>query len=111
MLLQNTWIRPEDLHNYEDLFDTVKLATRMHGLPGMVIDAYVRRSYWGNLLDLFEPGFGKALLPQIIQNDKFPEDWFIRTSQCQKNCHKCNYCETVLSQVLEYIDPGRPVNE
>lgn len=111
MLLQNTWIRPEDLHNYEDLFDTVKLATRMHTMPAMVIDAYVRGHYWGNLLDLFEPGFSKALFPYMIQNDRFPEDWFTQTSRCKKNCHQCNYCKTVLHQVMEVMDAIPPVNE
>ena len=100
MLLQNTWIRPEDLHNYEDLFDTVKLATRMHSLPGMVIDAYVRRSFFGNTLDLFEPGFSKAIAPYVINNDAFPKDWFTQTSQCDKMCHRCGYCKKVFDQVL-----------
>ena len=100
ILLQNTWIRPEDLHNYEDLFDTVKLATRMHSLPGMVIDAYVRRSFFGNTLDLFEPGFSKAIAPYVINNDAFPKDWFTQTSQCDKMCHRCGYCKKVFDQVL-----------
>ena len=100
MLLQNTWIRPEDIHHYEDLFDTVKLATRMHSLPGMVIDAYVRRQFFGNTLDLFEPGFGKALMPYIINNAAFPEEWFTRVSTCDKLCHSCGYCKEVLGQVL-----------
>ena len=100
MLLQNTWIRPEDIHHYEDLFDTVKLATRMHSLPGMVIDAYVRRQFFGNTLDLFEPGFGKALMPYIINNAAFPEEWFTRVSSCDKLCHSCGYCKEVLGQVL-----------
>ncbi|MBE6941162.1 MAG: hypothetical protein E7455_02595 [Ruminococcaceae bacterium] len=100
MLLQNTWIRPEDLHHYEDLFDTVKLATRMHSLPGMVIDAYVRRSFFGNTLDLFEPGFSKAIAPYVINNDAFPKDWFTQTSECDKMCHRCGYCKKVFDQVL-----------
>ena len=100
MLLQNTWIRPEDLHHYEDLFDTVKLATRMHGRPGMVIDAYCRRKFYGNTLDLFEPGFGRAIAPYIINNKAFPEDWFEKTSGCDKQCHKCGYCKSVLEKVL-----------
>ena len=100
MLLENTWVRPEDLHNYEGIIDTVKLATRMHGLPGLVIDAYSRGSFYGNTLDLFEPGFGKALAPYIIDNRKFPKDWFIKTSSCDKLCHKCGYCEAVLEDVL-----------
>jgi len=104
MLLQNTWIRPEDLHHYEGLFDTVKLATRMHTLPGMVIDAYARGVFYGNTLDLFEPGFGRAIAPYVMLNGLFPEDWFERTSQCDKNCHKCGYCAGVLEKVL--MDTG-----
>lgn len=100
MILENTWVRPEDLHNYEEIFDTVKLATRMHQLPGLVIDSYVRGRYYGNLLDLFEPGFGPALAPYVIENSRFPEDWFERTSGCSKNCHECGYCKNVLKQVL-----------
>ena len=100
MLLENTWVRPEDIHNYEGIFDTVKLATRMHSFPGMVIDAYVRGRFVGNTLDLFEPGFGRALAPYIISNCDFPSDWFERTSSCDKNCHKCGYCKSVLEKVL-----------
>ena len=100
MLLENTWVRPEDIHRYEGLFDTVKLATRMHALPGMVIDAYARRSFIGNLLDLFEPGFGRAIAPYIISNGDFPEDWFTRTTSCDKLCHTCGYCRSVLERVL-----------
>ena len=104
MLLQNTWVRPEDIHNYEGLFDTVKLATRMHGLPAMVIGAYVRGYHVGNTLDLFEPGFGTALAPYIIDNTAFPKDWFERTAKCDKSCHNCNYCKSVLDKVL--LDTG-----
>lgn len=100
MLLENTWVRPEDLENYEDLFDTVKLATRMHSHPGLVINAYVKRDFYGNTLDLFEPGFGRALMPYIIDNKAFPEDWFQRTTQCHKQCHECGYCKEVLERVL-----------
>lgn len=100
MLLQNTWIRPEDLHHYEGLFDTVKLATRMHALPGLVIGAYVRGYHYGNTLDLCEPGLGRAIAPYIIDNRSFPEDWFERTTGCDKQCYKCGYCKSVLEKVL-----------
>lgn len=100
MVLQNTWVRPEDLHHYEDLFDTVKLATRMHSHPGMVIDAYCRGKFFGNTLDLFEPGFGRAFMPYILNNSAFPADWFERTSSCTKNCHSCGYCKNLLPKLL-----------
>ncbi len=99
-VLQNSWVRPEDLHHYEGLFDTVKLATRMHRLPGMVIDAYVRGRYYGNLLDLCEPGFGPAFAPYVIDNSAFPADFFEHVTACDKRCHACGYCAGVLERVL-----------
>lgn len=98
--LQATWIRPEDLFNYDDLFPVVKLATRMHSHPRMVINAYAQRDLNGNLADLFEPSFSRAFAPRYIDNKRFPENWFERTSTCDRRCHKCGYCEGVLSKVL-----------
>lgn len=99
-VLQNTWVRPEDISNYEEYFSSVKLATRMHMLPALVVDSYVRGKYYGNLLDLFEPGYGRLFAPYIIDNTKFPKDWFITTAQCDKQCYKCNYCNEVLKKVI-----------
>ncbi len=100
MLLENTWVRPEDLCHYEGIFDTVKLATRMHSHPGLVIDAYTRGHFFGNTLDLFEPGFGRAIAPFVINNQAFPQEWFTKVTSCDKICHKCGYCESVLEKVL-----------
>ena len=66
----------------------------------MVIDAYTRERYIGNTLDLFEPGFGRALAPFIIDNTAFPDDWFVRTVKCDKQCHICGYCKDILEKVL-----------
>ncbi len=99
-VLQNTWIRPEDIHHYEPYTDMIKLATRMHELPAAVIHAYVHGEYYGNLLDLFEPGFGPAFAPMILSNRRFPDDWFERTTQCSKNCEECSYCQSVYEQIL-----------
>ena len=103
-VLQNSWVRPEDLDRYEGLIDTVKLATRMHRLPGMVIDAYAKRRFYGNLLDLCEPGYGPAFAPYVLDNQKFPDDWFDRTTSCDKRCHKCTYCAEVLERVLTSVE-------
>ena len=99
-ILQNSWVRPEDIHHYEGLIDTVKLATRMHSRPEMVIRAYVTGSFYGNLPDLMEPGFGPAISPYIIDNRRIPEDFFERTSHCDRKCHKCGYCASVLEKAL-----------
>ena len=100
VVLQSTWVRPEDLHHYEGLFDVVKLATRMHARPELVLEAYASRRYRGNVLDLCEPGFSPALAPYVIDNEAFPEDWFATVSTCDRRCHRCGYCEQVLDKVL-----------
>jgi len=99
-ILQATWVRPEDLHHYEGLVDVVKLATRMHSHPRMVLHAYANRQHEGNLLDLFEPGFGPIFAPYIIDNRRFPGDWFEHISTCDGRCDRCQYCQRVFERVL-----------
>lgn len=99
-VLQATWIRPEDAHHYEGLVDTMKLATRMHANPRLVIHAYVSGGYRGNVLDLLEPGFGPAFAPFILDSTLLPADWFERTSSCSGACTECSYCTEVLEKAL-----------
>jgi hypothetical protein len=99
-ILQATWIRPEDIHRFEGLCSVMKLATRMHQKPRMVLHAYAEGSYSGNLLDLLEPGLGPLFAPHVLLNSHFPEDWFERTSTCGHRCHACDYCAGVLERVV-----------
>jgi len=99
-LLKATWIRPEDLHHYEGAFALAKVATRMHARPERVVRAYARGRHGGNLLDLLEPGYGALLGGQAIENGRFPEDWFERTTSCEQRCGGCGYCEETLREVL-----------
>lgn len=98
--LRGTWVRPEDLDRYEPFFGIAKLATRMHRLPRLVIDSYARRSYAGNLPDLFEPGHGPVFAQYIIDNTRFPADWHDRVTTCGRRCASCSYCDGVLEHVL-----------
>lgn len=100
VVLQSSWVRPEDLHHYEQIFPLVKLATRMHAMPQAVLEAYTKGRWRGNLLDLFEPGYGPAFAPYIVDNNAFPDDWFAQTSTCDRRCHRCGYCAAVLERVL-----------
>ncbi|MDD2461643.1 MAG: hypothetical protein WC328_08420 [Kiritimatiellia bacterium] len=102
-ILRSTWIRPEDLHLYEGLIDTAKLATRQHAHPRMVIGAYAEGRFRGNLLDLLEPGFAPAFVPHVIDNAAFPADWAERIGRCPGDCAACSYCREVLDQVLKDI--------
>jgi hypothetical protein len=100
-ILQSTWIRPEDLHNYDSIFPVVKLATRLHSHPRMVLGAYTSRDFSGNLLDLFEPSFSSIFAPNYIDNKAFPEDFFEKISSCKRDCEACGYCEKTLEKVLK----------
>jgi collagenase-like PrtC family protease len=56
--LRSDWIRPEDLHYYEELgYDNFKLVERNAPTPIMVerVRAYAERRYKGNLLNLIQP--------------------------------------------------------
>ena len=102
-ILKATWVRPEDLYNYEGLVDFVKLATRQHNSPRMVVKAYVVGRWQGNLLDLLEPGFSPAFRPSFIDNAAFPEGWFEKTGHCERECTGCGYCERVFREVCKCL--------
>ena len=109
----SSWIRPEDILKHRQIFTGgYKLATRMHDNPRMVINAYVKGDYRGNLLDLLEPGFGPLFYPGIIDNKRFPEDWFEHQAGCDDRCCGCEYCSQVLEKVLvnvhEVLNCGQP---
>ncbi len=103
-LLQNTWIRPEDLHKVSGYFDTIKLASRISPTIKDIIKGYCEGEWHGNLLKLFEMDY--SILPFVpkIMNDKFPDDWFEQTMHCGHQCHHCGYCKKVLAQVAEKTD-------
>ena len=66
----------------------------------LVLQAYTTRRHYGNLLDLFETGFAPAFAPRIIDNHRFPADWFTRTATCDRRCDRCDYCRQVLDEAL-----------
>ncbi len=105
LLCSSNWIRPEDLKLYEGLFEFVKLATRMHSNPYMVLAAYSSGRHRGNILDLTEPGFSGITAPEIIENESFSEGWSAR--QCSPD-----EAEEMLPRLLRNVDYGilDPVN-
>ncbi len=93
--LSGTWIRPEDIDEYEALFEEIKLATRMHTRARSVISAYARGRYPGNLLDLTEPSFSRDLRGAVLDNTLIPNDFLSHVTHCDENCEECGYCKRV----------------
>jgi collagenase-like PrtC family protease len=103
--LRGDWIRPEDLHYYEELgYDRFKIVDRSTPADVLVkrVEAYANRKYDGNLMDLIEHyGYKDLISPQeyidniYIDNTKL--DGFIEpflkgdcsTLDCGNNCTKC----------------------
>lgn len=101
--MQSNWIRPEEVYMYEKYFDEMKLATRMHSRPAMVLAAFARGKFSGNLLDLTEPSYSSLFRGYILDNTKIPESWFLSASSCNKNCDECNVCNSVIKQAVYKI--------
>lgn len=68
-IVENTsYIRPEDIHMYEEFFTSMKLASRVSKNPINTLHAYIKGSYSGNVCDLLEPNHSGSFYPYIIEN-------------------------------------------
>jgi len=61
-----SFIRPENVAAYAPYASLVKLATRTHPNPRLVIDAYSRGRFTGNLFDLTEPNHGLRFKGKVL---------------------------------------------
>jgi hypothetical protein len=103
-ILQNTWIRPEDVQHYAPYCDGMKLATRLHDNPRMVLHAYSTGRAICNLLDLTEPSYSLLMRGEILEAAKFPDDWFEQTSRCDGKCDSCDYCRRVAEKAFLRVE-------
>ena len=90
---KSPFIRPEDISCYENIADAIKICGRTHG-PGFLmrcINAYISRSYDGNLLDLMDAA---RWLGDIyhIDNKMLGSDFFNIMTTCTKDCKNCKIC-------------------
>ncbi len=66
-LIENTnFIRPEDMHLYDEYFVAAKLATRVSRNPIRTLKSYINGKYSGNLLDILEPAH--SIYPYVLEN-------------------------------------------
>lgn len=75
-LLKSPWIRPEDVHHYEDMgYKHFKITERFKRTPLLIehVRAYENRRYDGNLLDLFTLPRKEAFTPLHLEYFIKPE--------------------------------------
>jgi len=66
LIERTNFIRPEDIHLYEDFFVAAKLATRVHNNPSIVLKSYINQKYSGDILRLLEPAH--SIYPYVLEN-------------------------------------------
>lgn len=107
LILSGNLVRPEDIQNYEGMVDGIKLATRIHPFPAILIRAYTK-GYWdGDITQLTEPGFSDVIEPDILKNSDVPNEYWQRKTVClrAKNhgltmyCKDCGYCESLYQNI------------
>lgn len=106
LLQVSNWVRPEDMGQFEGVVDAAKLATRVSRNPELILLAYTSGNYSGNLLQLTEPDFSALYQPLALDNHSLPEDFFVRTNACPKNCAACGFCERAMQRALRRMDGG-----
>lgn len=116
-LLRMNWIRPEDLQYYEAIsIRSFKIQGRQAVQSGSIsqcVDAYMQRSYHGNLFDLLHcfPSSGKA--PYDMANERL--DGFLKPfaendAFCTKDCDACGYCDRFAQRCLD-IEQTERINK
>lgn len=101
--LRSSWIRPEDVKKYVPYIDVMKLATRQHISPRMIIAAYTKGRFDGNLYDLTEPCFAGLFAPEILDNRAL--DGKELPGICASNCSHCGKCEVLLKSATVKVAP------
>ena len=66
LINDTNFVRPEDIEKYEPYFEAVKLATRVHNRPQVVLESYINKKYSGDILCLLEPEHN--IYPYAVEN-------------------------------------------
>lgn len=110
--LNLNWVRPEDIHLYEDLgIKYYKVEGREFVLKGDVVrllDAYIKESFDGNLLELlhiFAP-YDTEHQPYIDNKalDGFVDAFYNNKVHCRQMCDSCGYCKRFMQKSYSFPD-------
>jgi len=98
--LRATWIRPEDLPEFEKHVDIVKIATRRHPDPVKVLDAYATYSFDGDLASLMDPAHVFRGRFDNKAFDSSPRWKEVFSCPSAADCRRCGACAEVLADVF-----------
>ncbi|MBU1343395.1 MAG: hypothetical protein KKE44_01080 [Proteobacteria bacterium] len=92
--LKSPFIRPEDMDRYKGMADSIKLCGRTLGINFLFncIEAYIKKSYKGNLFNLMDAAYWLSDLYHI-KNKNLDPGFFNTLTGCTKDCKRCNICQ------------------
>ncbi len=103
-IIRSPWIRPEDMVEYERIgIDDFKISGRANAVGWILscMEAYSRRSYDGNLLELLDC---PSELRDIFYVDNKALDGCIKQwRSCKKICDECRYCDDITIRALRVM--------
>lgn len=107
LIFRSPFIRPEDINQYENMCNIIKLAGRTGGYQYVMrlLDIYKSRKYTDNLMDLMDST--RYLNNKLfIFNDALPLDFINNVGFCDKSCFKCGYCESLFNDknIVQIVD-------
>lgn len=100
-LVRSPWVRPEDVREYESLgIEHFKIAGRANAVNWIIkcMEAYARRSFKGNLLELIDCPSELSYL-FYLENELF-EGSIKQWQGCKKRCGECCYCDDLTANVV-----------
>lgn len=111
-VLKLSWIRPEDLHYYEDIgVRHFKLQGRhtfkYGGDPVRTAECYFKGSHDGNLMDLLTMFAQTTSFKPVIDNKKlqgFLKPFVENDHFCRRDCASCGYCLGFASKCMNPDD-------
>jgi hypothetical protein len=101
-VLASPFIRPEDVHRYEESAEIIKICGRTLGKAFLTnaVGSYIKGSYDGNLLALFDSTHWMAE-SWDVQNQALPDDFFDRVTTCTHLCRDCTGCRDLWEQIAD----------
>ncbi|MCP3872348.1 MAG: hypothetical protein GY699_04225 [Desulfobacteraceae bacterium] len=96
---KSPFIRPEDIEQYDRIADTIKLCGRTIGFNFLFqcIDAYINKTFKGNLLSLMDATHWLSDVCHI-DNKSLDPDFFKILTSCTKDCKKCKICSDLMNK-------------
>jgi hypothetical protein len=97
-VFSSPFIRPEDLHRYEDITNIFKLSTRNFETERIekTLKAYIAREYDGNLVEILNTAYIDGVFEYIDNKALNSVNFFEKLSTCDDDCDKCRFCHGLL---------------